>query len=64
MVEDLVSRLKPSEDRATIDFVTEQTGRLLLTEEEWLSKYRHHLNSESLSSSGGGDKSSSFSTGK
>jgi hypothetical protein len=64
-VEDLVSRLKPSEDRVTIDSVIEQTGRLMmLTEEEWLSKYRHHQNSESSSSSGGGDKGSSFSSGK
>jgi hypothetical protein len=34
MVEDLVSRLKPSEDKVTIDSVTEQAGRLMLTEEE------------------------------
>jgi hypothetical protein len=63
-VEDLVSRLKPSEDRVTIDSVIEQAGWLILTEEEWLSKYRHRLNSESSSSSGGGDKSGSYNTGK
>jgi DNA-binding ferritin-like protein len=40
--EDLVSRLKPSEDRATIDSITEQSSWLLLIEEEWLSKYHHH----------------------
>jgi hypothetical protein len=33
-VEDLVSRLNPSEDRVTIDSVIEQAGRLILTEEE------------------------------
>jgi hypothetical protein len=63
MVEDLVSRLKPSEDKVTIDSVTEQAGRLMLTEEEWLSKYHHHLNSES-SSSGGGDRSGSYNSSK
>jgi hypothetical protein len=63
-VENLVSRLKPSEDRVTIDSVTEQTGRLMLAEELWLSKYRHRLNSESSSSSGGGDKASLFNSGK
>jgi hypothetical protein len=63
-IENLVSRLKPSEDRVTIDSVTEQTGRLMLAEELWLSKYRHRLNSESSSSSGGGDKASLFNSGK
>jgi hypothetical protein len=63
-VEDLVSRLKPSEDRVTINSITEQTGWLMLTKEERLSKYHHHLNSESSSSLGGGDKSSSFNSGK
>jgi hypothetical protein len=52
-VEDLVSRLKPSEDRIVVEEITEQTGRLMLTEEEWLSKYRHHLQGESSSMSGG-----------
>jgi hypothetical protein len=62
-VEDLVSRLKPSGDRATMDSVTDQVGRLMLTEEEWLSNYRHRLNSKS-SSLGGGDKSGSYNFGK
>jgi hypothetical protein len=62
MVEHLVSKLKPSEDRVTIDFVTGQAGRLKLTEEEWLSKY-HRLNSQS-SLLGGGDKSGSYNSSK
>jgi hypothetical protein len=52
-VEDLVSRLKPSEDRIVVEEITEQMRRLMLTEEEWLSKYRHHLQGESSSMSGG-----------
>jgi hypothetical protein len=36
----------------------------MLAEELWLSKYRHRLNSESSSSSGGGDKASLFNSGK
>jgi hypothetical protein len=52
-VEDLVSRLKPSEDRIVVEEITEQTGLLMLTEEEWLSKYRHRLQGESSSTSGG-----------
>jgi hypothetical protein len=63
-IEDLVSLLKPSEDRVTIDSVNEWTGRLMLTKDKWLSKYHHRLNSESSSSLGSGDRSSSFNSGK
>jgi hypothetical protein len=45
-----------------IEFITEQTGRLMLTKEEWLSKYHHHLNSKS--SSGTHDKSGSYNPSK
>jgi hypothetical protein len=51
-VEDLVSQLKPSEDCIVVEEITEQTGHLMLTEEEWLSKYRHRLQGKSSSSSG------------
>ncbi|XP_066384553.1 uncharacterized protein [Miscanthus floridulus] len=52
-IEDLVGRLKVAEDRFEVDSVTERTGRLMLSEEEWLSKYRHRLIPESSSSGGG-----------
>jgi hypothetical protein len=52
-VKDMVSRLKPSEDRIVVEEIIEQMGRLMLTEEEWLSKYRHRLQGESSSTSGG-----------
>ena len=55
-IEDLVGRLKAAEeDRLDVDSVTERAGRLLLSEEEWLSKYRHRLTPDG-SSSGGGEK--------
>ena len=54
-IEDLVGRLKAAEDRLDVDTVTERAGRLLLSEEEWLSKYRHRLTPEG-SSSGFGEK--------
>ena len=54
-IEDLVGRLKAADDRLDVDSVTERAGRLLLSEEEWLSKYRHRLTPEG-SSSGSGEK--------
>ena len=54
-IEDLVGRLKAAEDRLDVDSVTERAGRLLLSEEEWLSKYHHRLTPEG-SSSGFGEK--------
>jgi hypothetical protein len=62
-VEDLVSQLKPSKDRVAVEDITEQTGWLMLIEEEWLSKYRHHLQGES-SSSCGGDRSAMYNPAK
>jgi hypothetical protein len=43
--------LKSAEDRIVVEEITEQMGRLMLTEEEWLSKYRHRLQGESSSTS-------------
>jgi hypothetical protein len=54
-IEDLVGRLKAAKDWLDVDSVTERAGRLLLSEEEWLSKYRHRLTPEG-SSSGSGEK--------
>ena len=54
-IEDLVGRLKAAEDQLDVDSVTERAGRLLLSEEEWLSKYHHRLTPEG-SSSGFGEK--------
>jgi hypothetical protein len=53
LVEDLVSRLKSSEDRIVVEEITEQTGCLMLMQEEWPSKYHHCLHGESSSTSGG-----------
>ncbi|XP_066373369.1 uncharacterized protein [Miscanthus floridulus] len=57
-IEELVGRLKMAEDRLGIRDVTEKVGNLLLSEEEWVDKYRHRLMPESASSSGGAGKKS------
>jgi hypothetical protein len=56
-IEELVGRLKLVEDRFGIESVTDKAGKLLLTEEEWVSRNRHRLLPESSSSSGGEKKS-------
>lgn len=62
-IEDLVGRLKVAEDRFEVDSITERIGCLMLSEEEWLSKYRHRLIPES-SSSGGGEKQGRYNPAK
>jgi hypothetical protein len=57
-IEELVGRLKMAEDCLGIGDVIEKVGNLLLSEEEWVDKYRHRLMSESASSSGGAGKKS------
>ncbi|XP_066344153.1 uncharacterized protein [Miscanthus floridulus] len=58
-VEDLVGRLRTAEDRIDVDTITEKSERLMLSEDEWLSKYRHWLMPES-SSRGGGERQGGF----
>jgi len=45
-----------AEDRLGIEVVTDKTGKLLLTEEDWVARNRHRLLPESSSSSGGEKK--------
>ena len=54
--EDLVGRLKLAEDRLGIEAVTDKTGKLLLTQEDWAARNRHRLLPESSSSTGGEKK--------
>jgi len=56
-IEELVGRLKMTEDCLGIEAVIEKTGSLLLSEEDWLKKYRHRLALDSSSSNGAGKKS-------
>lgn len=58
-VEDLVGCLRAGEDRIDVDAITEKSERLMLSEDEWLSKYRHWLMPES-SSGGGGERQGGF----
>ncbi|CAD6245753.1 unnamed protein product [Miscanthus lutarioriparius] len=55
-IEELVGRLKMAEDRFGIKAVTDKIGNLLLSEEDWMAKYRHRLMPESSSTSGAGKK--------
>lgn len=48
-LEDLVGRLRLAEDRMEQESVTDKAGKLLLTEEEWASRNRHRLVTESSS---------------
>jgi len=52
-MEDLLGRLKMAEDRMGVETVTDKTGKLLLTEEDWAARNRHRLLPESSSSTGG-----------
>jgi hypothetical protein len=45
-----------AEDRLRIEAVTDKVGNLLLSEEDWVAKYRHCLMPESSSSGGNGKK--------
>jgi hypothetical protein len=56
-VKELVGRLQMAKDWVMIEYVTDKTGRLLLTEEDWVSRNRYLLLPESSSSSGGEKKS-------
>jgi transposase InsO family protein len=56
-IEELVGRLKMAEDRFGIELITDKADKLLLTEEEWVSKNRYRLMPES-SSAGSGEKKS------
>jgi hypothetical protein len=56
-IEELVGRLKMAEDRLGIEAMTDKVGNLLLSEEDWVAKYRHRLMPESSSSGGNGKKS-------
>jgi hypothetical protein len=62
-VEELVGRLRMAEDRIKVKTVTDKTGRLLLTEEDWVSRNRHRVLPESSPLSGG-EKKSGYSPGK
>jgi hypothetical protein len=62
-LEELVGRLRMTEDRMEMESVTEKTGKLMLTEEEWVSKNRHLLLPEP-SSTGGGKKRNGFNPAK
>ena len=42
-MEDLLGRLKMAEDRMGVETVTDKTGKLLLTEEDWAARNRHRL---------------------
>ncbi|XP_066385573.1 uncharacterized protein [Miscanthus floridulus] len=55
-IEELVGRLKMAEDRLRIEAVTDKVSNLLLSEEDWVAKYRHRLMPESSSSGGNGKK--------
>jgi hypothetical protein len=59
-LEDLVGRLRLAEDRMELESVTDKAGKLLLTEEEWASRNRHRLVTESSSSRGGDKKSGHY----
>ncbi|XP_072149568.1 uncharacterized protein [Setaria viridis] len=61
-LEELIVRLRIAEDRLEVESITDKMGRLLLTEEDWLSKYRHRLLLESSLSSGGEKKTGFYST--
>lgn len=52
-----------AEDRLGIETVTDKARKLLLTQEEWVSRNRHCLMSESSPSVGGEKKSSKFKNG-
>jgi len=45
LVEELVGRLRVAEDRFEnkLDQITNKAGRLLLAEDEWLEKHKHHF---------------------
>jgi hypothetical protein len=62
-LEELVGRLRMAEDRMEMESVTEKTRKLMLTEEEWVSKNRHRLLPEP-SSTGGGEKRNGFNPAK
>jgi hypothetical protein len=57
IVEDLVGRLRAAEDRLEdkVDHITDKTGRLLLAEEDWLEKHKHHFQSSSNKDSSSSD---------
>ena len=43
-VEELIGRLRAAEERLEekVEQITDKAGRLLLAEEEWLKKHKHH----------------------
>jgi hypothetical protein len=58
-LEELVGRLRMDKDRMETETITEKTGKLMLTEEEWVSRNRHRLLPDP-SSTGGGEKRNGF----
>ena len=54
-IEELVGHLRAAEDRfePSMEQVTDKTGRLLLTEEEWVAWNKSHIVPDTSSSSGG-----------
>jgi hypothetical protein len=52
-MEELVGRLKMAEDRLEIEAITDKTGKLLLSEEDWVARNRHRLMPDTSSLSGG-----------
>lgn len=59
LVEDLVGHLRAAEDRFEdkVEQITDKAGRLLLEEEEWLEKYKHHFQANSTKEGGSGGSS-------
>jgi hypothetical protein len=62
-IEELVGRLKMAEDRLGIEAITDKAGKLLLTEEDWVSRNRHRLLPKSSSSTGGDRKAGKSKSG-
>ena len=52
-IEELVGRLRAAKDRfePSVEQVTDKTGRLLLTEEEWAARNKSHIMPDTSSSS-------------
>jgi hypothetical protein len=63
-VDELVGRLRAAEERFDdkVEHLVDKTGRLLIAEDDWLEKNKHHLRSSYKDS--GGDTSASSSKGK
>ncbi|CAD6213509.1 unnamed protein product [Miscanthus lutarioriparius] len=63
MVEELIGHLRAAEERfeEKVEQITDKAGRLLLAEEDWLEKHKHHFQADRKD--GGGSGSGGGSTG-